>query len=111
MKKVIYTITSMYVKQPEKPDWPTDYKDRIVGFYFDLKTAKKCVDEDWAGFSEGGYYNFIVIERLTQGIYPFVQNALESNYTWWYKHDDNLKKWLPCQIPKCFHNVCGFSIG
>jgi hypothetical protein len=108
----IYTITSLYITEHATRFDQIDfkqYRDRIVGFYFDKETAIKCVEEDWAGFSEAGYYNYIVIEELCQGIYPCVSSK-DDRHVWFY-HDDDLNKWIVCDKPKCLKNTIGFSIG
>jgi len=106
---VIYTITSLYVVKPDVDGNTIPIKEmlpkrsRLVGFYKNLEKAKQCVDEDWPHFDECGYYNYIVIEGLEEGCYP----GLGDN-EWWYRHDWDAKKWIPCEKPKCFAGLVNF---
>ncbi len=105
---VIYTITSLYLKDPDADHKfvrykDQDYKSRLVGFYKTLEKAQLCVNEDWAHFDECGYYNLIVIEGLWEGCYP----GLGDN-EWWYRHDYDNRQWVPCEKPKFFSNTVNF---
>jgi len=104
----VYTITSIYTAKPDADLKTTPWREleqrsRLVGFYKTLEKAKLCVEEDWPHFDEGGYYNYIVIEGLWEGCYP----GLGDN-EWWYRHDWEARKWVPCEKPKCFQGTCNF---
>lgn len=105
---VIYTITSLFTRNPDadskylyKPE--IDFRSRLVGIYKTLEKAKQCVVEDWPGFDEAGYYNYIVIEPLWEGCYP----GMGDNYVW-FKHDYDNRKWIPCEQPNCFKGIVNF---
>ncbi len=92
------------------PEWFKRLRTRTVGYYFNLETAKKAVEEDWAGFDEAGYYNFIIIEEMREGLYP---SADVEEKEWWYYHNSNIGKWVPCDRPKTerLEGVVGFGVG
>lgn len=106
---VIYTITSLYTPNPDVDGNKVPIaemlprRSRMVAIYKSLDTAKQCVEEDWPSFDEAGYYNFIVIEGLTEGCYP----GLGDNETW-YRHDYDARKWIPCEKPKTFASLVNF---
>lgn len=109
MEIIIYTITSLYNPKPDVDGNKTPIKEimprksRLVGMFKTLEKAKQCVDEDWANFDEAGYYNFIVIEGLLEGCYP----GLGDN-EWWYKHDREKNKWVPCEKPNSYKGLVNF---
>lgn len=105
---VIYTIVSLYLKSPnvkltfgKKMD--EEYRSRLVSFYRALDTAKRCVEEDWPHFDECGYYNYIVIEGLSEGCYP----GLGEN-EWWYRYDYDNHKWIPSERPQAVNGLVNF---
>ena len=107
---IVYTISSLWIKNPEADGTRTrglfadeNYRNRTVGFYKTLEKAKQCVEEDWPHFDECGYYNYIVIEGLWEGCYP----GLGDN-EFWYKHDWDNQKWVPCDKPKAMVAVVNF---
>lgn len=105
-EKVIYTITSLYlIEDCDETQRRLEYRNRCVGFYFDYNTAEQCVQEDWAGFDEAGYYNYIVIEGLHQGIYPGLGDDEH-----WFKYNGG-HNWIPCEKPRCLNGTISFGIG
>ena len=42
---------------------------RTVGYFENLKIAKKCVEENWGNIYEDGYYKYAVIEDVEPGLY------------------------------------------
>ena len=112
---IIYTITSLHIKnvrneKKEVVGHIMEHRDcRTVGFYADLETAKKCVEEDWAGFDEAGYYNHIVIEKMVEGLYNL--QGLDDPVEVWYRHDYESRKWVPCEKPKTLFGTIGFGLG
>ena len=104
----VYTITSLYTAKPyadlnTMPWRELEQRSSLVGFYKTLEKAKLCVTEDWPHFDECGYYNYIVIEGLREGCYP----GLGDN-EWWYRHDGETQKWIPCEKPTCFQGTVNF---
>jgi len=104
---VIYTITSLYTAKPDLDNMTVigqlEYRSSLVGFYRSLDKAKQCVEEDWPDFDECGYYNYIVIEGLEEGCYPGM-----GDNEWWYRHDWDNQKWIPCEKPMCFAHTVNF---
>ena len=114
---LIYTITSLFIKNVKNENREVVGQSiesghcRMVGFYADLQTAMKCVEEDWAGFDEAGYYNYIVIERMVEGLYNISGFDLAKPSEWWYRHDYEARKWVPCEKPKCLVGTVSFGMG
>ncbi len=111
----MYAITSLYlkkVKEGEKVIGQSLAHDRmrLVGWYSNLKKAQKCVEEDWADFDEAGYYNYIVIERMVEGLYNLSGVLLDRQTEWWYVYDE-VKKWVSCEKPKCLKHMINFGLG
>ena len=113
---VIFTITSGYVKPiregetvvGRRPEWN---KLATVGFFSDLATAQKCVEEDWGGFEEAGYYNFIVIERTVEGLYNISgtnDNTIQTE--WWYLFDHKERKWKASEKPNWSLGIIGWGL-
>jgi len=109
----IYTITTLNItKRATRLDEVDfrEYRDRCVGFFFSLKKAKQCVEEDWGDLNEFGYYSHLVIERFTEGLYPGCRDK-EKQTEWWFKRDYELNKWVPCLEPKSMLGVISFGMG
>ena len=114
-RTVIFAITSLYLKKVKEDEKVvgqtlTHDRSRFVGWYSNLKTAQKCVEEDWADFDEAGYYNYIVIERMVEGLYNMSGILLDRQTEWWYVYDD-VKKWVPCSKPKSLKHMINFGLG
>ena len=112
----IFTITSLYIKKfkdknfditAETVEWG---RERVVGFYTDLNTARKCVIEDWGAFEEAGYYNHIVIEKVVEGLYN-IEGTMNKPNQWWFRFDGNERKWVECVIPNAVNHVINISVG
>jgi len=110
-RQVIFTITSLYVLKKNGPRRIKDViRTRLIGWYSDLATAQKCVKEDWADFDEGRYYNYIVIEKNTEGLYNMGVD-LDEQYEWWYQFDCKQEKWIICEKPIYLEGTIGFGMG
>jgi len=112
--KEIYTITTLNItEEAERLDGINfkEYRDRCVGFFFSLNAAKLCVLNDYGDLNEAGYYNYLVIERLSEGLYPGCGRSDEEQSEWWFKRDYELNKWVPCLKPKSMMGVISFGIG
>ena len=124
-KTVIYTITSVFIEEPKIESSVNGNiipckntfsckRARLVGFYSDLEKAKTCVLEDWASFSEAGYYNYVVIERVVEGLYNLdgmELNDLDKLGEWWYVCKESYPKWIECEKPKELTGIVSFGIG
>ena len=98
---------------PDRPrkdgDWNFVHEKRTVAWYSDLKTAKKCITENWGDIHETGY-NYASIEETLSGLYPFIEKEH------WYEWKGKSKKigdgkYIPCEKPERFKNVVNFGIG
>ena len=61
---------------------------RVVGYYEDLETARKCVEENWGDIYEDGYYKYAVIEDVEPGLYQ----SCESTPIFFEWKDDGFKE-------------------
>jgi hypothetical protein len=114
-RTVIFTITSLYVKKVKENGQEVGERhyydrNRLVGWYSDLAKAQKCVEEDWADFDENWYYNYIVIEKNTEGLYN-MSNDLGKQYEWWYRFDYKQEKWIACEKPQWSVGTINWGLG
>jgi hypothetical protein len=103
----IYTITSLSIEDGKMRKGIC----RNVGFYYDLKEAKRCVEEDWAHFDESGYYNHIVIELTMEGLYNINGIMLDQKKEWWYRHNWNERRWVKTKKPQILKGIINFGLG
>lgn len=93
-------------------------KYRTFGYYKTFEEAENAVLKNSCDICEGTYYNYIVIEAVMDGVYPF---ALEMEwYNWVGDHDNGfyMKSGRPDQVFNvtknfsydCFKNTCNFGI-
>ena len=92
----MYFITSISEK----------HGNRCVGYVSKLDEAIDIVENNYADLNEVGYYPYVVIENVEEGIYQYDQNPF------WFKYNEELDKYekskRPSFIPK---NQVGFGIG
>lgn len=63
-QNIIYFVVVFYLKPNEK-----SYKRiRTWAWYKDEKDAERCIKENWTDIYEDGYYNYALIEPMSQGI-------------------------------------------
>ena len=77
---------------------------RVVGYFEDLETAKKCVEENWGDIYENGYYKYAVIEDVEPGLYMSAE-ATPIFYKW----KDG--KYQEIEKPSELKGIVGFTIG
>lgn len=115
----IYTVTVLNVKKSKIPLNAFDKekkgyvyvsdKSRCVGFFCDLAKAKEAVEECASFITDDGYYEYIVIEPIDEGIYCFTN---EKSY--WYKYDEIKVKAFSIDKPEFFRKpfeIVGFGMG
>jgi len=110
---VIYTITTLSVR-PVKDEVKREVLGEVVefsktttpGWYSSLEKAMECVENGWGSLDECGYYNYLVIERVVEGLYNLAGSDVDKPLDWWYKYDGN--QWTPCERPSVFRQVHGF---
>ena len=94
----MYFITTIQFKNGIEED------RRCVGYFKSFEEAERIVLNN-IGDIEETIYNYCVIENIPEGIYQYDQNAK------WYKFDDLVEMYKPCEPPEELHNVVGFGIG
>lgn len=95
MAKKYYFITSVRREKHTYPEGTKNYKDvdvsgkeyyttdtRCWGFYTSKKKAFTAVKENWTDMNECGYYPWVVIEELEEGLisYPRKEFWFKENY-------------------------------
>ena len=77
---------------------------RTVGYFEDLETARKCIEENWGDIYEDGYYKYAVIEDVEPGLYQ----SCESTPIF-FKWIDG--KYQEIERPVELEHTFGFTIG
>ncbi len=97
----IYTVTTCYFNHKNIGELQL-VTERCVGFYHDLERALECVENNWGDIHEGNF-NYVVIEKIGDGLYPTVEEFL------WFKWNDG--KYEQSCVPLGFECVRGYGIG
>lgn len=97
--KAYFVTTHHSLTDPSKPD------SRTVGFFKTLKEAKRIVEENVCDIFEY-YYTHATIEMLTDGLYPCDGT---SEKTIFYEWDNEQRKYVEIDKPKCLNEYAGFS--
>lgn len=101
----MYFITTLYIKKGKV------IRKRTVGYFSDFKKTKIILRTDGYDLYECGYYNFVVVENIPEGIY---QGDTEPT---WFKYDKKQKGFFECIAPRLTGSLDGngqiysFSIG
>lgn len=96
----IYTITMVPKKSGER--------SRCVGFYTRYSDALHFIDKFGInGLDEGGLFKYLVIEKVSEGIYATSDEFEES----WFEADFDTMKWKEIKKPEVFKGVINFGIG
>jgi len=96
----IYTITVV----PEK----SGGRARCIGFYTRYSDALHFIEKFGInGLDEGGLFKYLVIEKVSEGVYAMSDEFEES----WFEADFNTMKWKEIKKPKNFKSVINFGIG
>lgn len=99
-KESIYTITTV----PEK----SGERCRCVGFYTRYSDALHFIEKFGInGLDEGGLFKYLVIEKVSEGVYAMSDEFEES----WFKADFETMKWREIKKPEKFKGVINFGIG
>ena len=97
--KDIDTKTNSFDNTPDK---------RVVGYFLNLETAKKSIEENWCDLYEDGLYKYAVIEDVKPGLYQSV-NSKPIFYKWVGDVDSGGYKRI--KRPKSLKNIWGVAIG
>ena len=81
---------------------------RVVGYYLNLETAKRCIEENWADLYEDGFYKYAVIEEVGPGLYQ-TMHSHPIVYKW--SGDSGTGGNKQIDRPKEFKNIRGYTIG
>jgi hypothetical protein len=88
--------------------WPQLPGMRVVGYYEDLETARKCIEENWCDLYECGYYKYAVIEDIEPGLYQ----STESNPIFFkWEGDEKTGGYKEIERPEILKSTFGFTIG
>lgn len=100
----IYTIMGC-TKCELRNDWEINFGDsRIVGYYTSLKDAQEAVLDNLCDIWET-YYDFVVIEKVEEGLY----NCSKERY--FYKYIYTMKRYIQIEEPEGFNKFIGLTIG
>ena len=105
-----YFITSVRIYKENGVEL-TD--SRTWGFYKSKKTAFRAVQENWTDMNENGYYPWVVIEEVHEGLLDVPLKV------WWFEQDrvlDKEKDWYyttykPIEPPEFSKGICNWSMG
>lgn len=98
-KEPIYTITT--VRSPS-------LNSRCVGFFHELETAIKAVEDNDLDISEEGYYHYAVIEKVGPGFYNLSNIDVEEHEIWFRWRNGGYDN---CFKPDQFKRTVCFGIG
>jgi len=76
---MIYTITAIHKINNENA--PLLVSKRTFGYYLDIDKAIKAVLYNTRDINEGGYYQYVVIEIVPEGIHP-ISHSDKLWFTW-----------------------------
>lgn len=82
-------------------------RSRPWGYFFDLEEAKKDVINNCLDMAENNYYNYIVIEKIPEGILPAIAGI---DVIQWYKYNTKTDKYLECEAPEWSKNIMQWGI-
>jgi len=82
-----------------------DDRDRCIGYYLSLKSARSVIKENSASLEECGFYQYAVIEAFGPGWYPNAE--IEE----WYKFINKGAKVIKIKKPIQYREQCNFGIG
>lgn len=78
---------------------------RCVGYTTSFEEAEKIVKENICDISEGGNYNYAMIEAIAEGIYP------QSEVRFFFEYDFDNAKYVEMDEPEAFKGIYNFAIG
>lgn len=99
-KESIYTLTTV----PEK----SGERCRCIGFFSRYSDALHYINKYGInGLDEGGLFRYLVIEKVSEGLYAISDEFEET----WFKTDFKSNNWKEIKKPKQFKGVINFGIG
>lgn len=101
MKKSICVITTIELSKDKKIPWK---HTRTVGWFSNFKLANECVVYNYGDIWEGSF-NYVVIEVIQQGLYPF------PTQEHWYLFNKEKMRYERTKKPEQLKNITCFGIG
>ena len=95
-EQTIYTVTGIVYNCPKS-------HCRCFGWYKVLIDAEKAVDENRGDMNEAGYYQWVVIEEIPEGVWRSENNEI------WYEWDGSSYKNV--EKPNQFRSIVNWGIG
>lgn len=102
---MIYTITTINIHPAN------DFRSRVVGYFNNFEQANNAVINNLGDINEHGWYNYVVVEEVNEGLYPLTDNR------WIYKFDYITKQYAILNLEEdkiaenYFLETIGFSMG
>lgn len=78
---------------------------RTVGYAHDFYEAEEWVKENIMDINECGYYPFVVIEPMPQGIY------IHPTKEFWYEYNKDTSTYESCEKPDRYKHTIAWSMG
>lgn len=102
----IYTLTTVgeYVREGRKKNKAT--QQRCIGWFVSRAEARRAAVENRFDAGEAGYYQFIVIEALSEGIYP-----CDIKPEWYRIPRGFCRRCKKIACPKQWNRIVGWSLG
>ena len=103
----IYTITAIGLWSNKYPEKAGQHRKRIWGWYSNFYEAEEAVIENVTDMNEAGYYPWIVIEEVSEGICPITMEDKAK----WYEFDAKDEKYHRCDAPEFAMCIINWSFG
>lgn len=103
----IYTLTGIEKMDPPNPPEkkiPSFGDQRCFGYYCDLNSATRSAESNNGDIHEY-LYDYLVIERYEEGIYPLAEEIA------WYKWDENTEAYIKIDKPELTNHLCNWALG
>lgn len=71
----------------------------------DFTDARSVIIDNFHDMAENGYYEYAIIEKVREGLYPFGSDS------WWFVYDPKVRTYIPTEKPAKFASSYNFSIG
>lgn len=103
----IYTITTIERLEFDENYYCKHGDIRCVGFYYDKESAEEAVKENCCDIWEY-LYDYAVIEQTPPGVYGTSSSGYER---WFYKFNQEIKRYEPITEPECVTHIYALGIG
>jgi len=98
--RIIFAVTGVTY------DWPKS-GTRCYGWYPHFELAEEAVYNNRGSLNEEGYYEWVVIEKIPEGVW---RTAVDSAETWHHWEDED-SKYVRIDKPGQFKSVSGWGMG